>query len=236
MDWFEFFSGLFESGPFSYVVVFAFLILAGLGLPFPEEVIFLVAGFVVKKIDGNLGIMIGASLLGILAGDSVTFFMGRKFGNRLLGIWPFNKLLTQKNVDRSKEFFRKHGSKAIFIAGCMAGVRAPTFFLSATMGFSYWRFLLWDGARAVVTCPISVYLGYKFGEKAEEHLGPYKHYLFIGIGAIIAVLIIREILVHRRDLKESEHMAQTATADPSTQAAQETAAQAKPEQTPAKAD
>ena len=198
MDWFDILSELLVNGPWSYVLVVVVLILCGIGLPFPEEMTFIVAGYAVDKIHGNVWLMIGVSLIGILLGDSLTFFLGRRFGQDLLKRWPFNKLITEVNLERSRQFFRKHGARAIFIAGCMAGVRAPTFFLSATMGFSYMRFLLWDGARALVTCPISIWLGYKFGADAEELLAPYKNYLFIGIGLVAVVLLLRWLLNRRK--------------------------------------
>jgi len=191
LDWFNFLSELLVNGPWSYVLVVTVLILCGIGLPFPEEATFIVAGYAVSKISGNIWLMIGVALVGILMGDSLTFFLGRRYGQELLNRWPFNKLITAANLERSKQFFSKHGAKTIFIAGCMAGVRAPTFFLSATMGFSYTRFLIWDGARALVTCPVSILLGYWFGEKAEEHLAPYKNYLLVGMGLVLAALLLR---------------------------------------------
>ncbi|MCW8128873.1 MAG: VTT domain-containing protein [Planctomycetota bacterium] len=213
MDWYTFLTDMFATGHLSYLLVFVILILCGLGLPIPEEVTFIVAGIVVDRIDGQLGLMIVVSVIGILAGDSVTFYLGRRYGESLLSRWPFKKLMTQKNLQRSRDFFRRHGSKAIFIAGCLAGVRAPTFFLSATMGVSYWRFLLWDFARAMITCPISIYLGYKFGKEAEERLGPYKHYLFGAIVIIALFFVVREIRMHRRDQQEDEKMAEVPAID-----------------------
>lgn len=226
MDWFSFLEQLVGGGTFSYVAVFIVLVLCGIGLPIPEEMTFLVAGYVVKRIDGHLGLMIGVSLLGILAGDSVTFYLGRRYGQQLLSRWPFNKLITEKGLERSRNFFRKHGSKAIFICGCLAGVRAPTFFLSATMGYRYPRFLLWDAARAVITCPVSILFGYLFGQAAEENLGPYKHY-FLGAVAVIAVLFLwYEIRKHRREQMAENSKPEPSAAETNSQAQ---AAPSKPE-------
>ncbi|MBI3831138.1 MAG: DedA family protein [Planctomycetes bacterium] len=202
MDWFSFLEQLLGNGAFSYVAVFVVLVLCGIGLPIPEEMTFLVAGYIVKRVDGHLGLMIAVSLAGILAGDSLTYYLGRRYGQQLLSRWPFSKLITPKGLERSRSFFRKHGSKAIFICGCLAGVRAPTFFLSATMGYRYTKFLLWDAARAAITCPVSILFGYLFGEAAEKNLGPYKHY-FLGAIALAAVLIIvYEVRKHRRENAE----------------------------------
>ena len=188
VSWFEWLEPFFES--YSYFSVFFILLLCGVGLPIPEEMTFIVAGYIVKKISLDVWIMILVSVLGIVAGDSITYFLGRRYGYALLTRWPFNKLISQKGLERSKDFFSRHGPKTIFICGCLAGVRAPTFFLSGSMGLSYGRFLLWDLARALVTCPISILAGYWFGEEAEAVIAQYK-YGFLGfLGVLVLAFLI----------------------------------------------
>ena len=98
MDWFHILTDLLVNGPWSYILVMVILILCGIGLPIPEEATFIVAGYAVSKISCNLWLMIGISLAGILMGDSLTFFLGRRFGNTLLARWPFNKLIKPANL------------------------------------------------------------------------------------------------------------------------------------------
>ncbi|MFZ2961278.1 MAG: DedA family protein [Candidatus Ozemobacteraceae bacterium] len=199
MDWFAHLAPLIEHG--SYFAVFMILVLCGLGLPVPEEVTFLLAGFVVEKIGGSLELMISIALVGVLLGDSCLFALASRHGMSLLGIWPFRLMFSPRRIERAQRFFKKHGSKTVFFAGFFAGVRAPTFFLSATMGVGFARFFFWDAARAVLTCPISIWFGFHFGPYAQERLAPYKNWLLTGFGVIILLIILREIHL-RRNLKD----------------------------------
>jgi len=196
VDWFTTLTPYIEHG--SYLAVFLVLILCGVGLPIPEEVTFIVAGYVVHRIQANVWIMIAFALCGILAGDSVTFFLGRRIGAGLLVRWPFSKVLTSKGLEHSRLFFDKHGSKAVFIAGFMAGVRAPTFFLCGTMGLAYSRFAFWDLARAVLTCPISIWLGYRFGQDAIEICSQYSRPIVAGLVLVVGFMVVRWYVRHRR--------------------------------------
>lgn len=184
---------LFEHG--SYPIVFGVLVLCGVGLPIPEELTFVVAGYAASKAGEHLGLMILVAMLGIVAGDSLTYWMGRHYGLALMRRWPFNKLIGERGIEKAQGFFKRHGKKTVFIAGFLAGVRAPTFFLSGSLGIRYRRFILLDVARAVVTCPVSIWLGYRYGPEAEEVLGEKKHYLWIFLGVIAAGVIVYEIVV-----------------------------------------
>ena len=195
-DWISQLGPFFDQ--FSYLAVFLILLLCGIGLPVPEEATFLVAGYFVAKMGLSPGLMISVALAGIVLGDSITFFLGRGLGAALLTRWPFKKLISEQGLARAQAFFRKHGPKAIFIAGCMAGVRAPTFFLSGSMGLSYFRFLFWDFARSLVTCPLSIFLGYKFGPQAEEYISRYQFWFFGLLGGLALAFLIHGLVRHRR--------------------------------------
>jgi membrane protein DedA with SNARE-associated domain len=214
VDWFTELTPYFETG--SYVAVFVVLVLCGIGLPIPEELTFITAGYVVHRVEASIWIMIVVALAGIVAGDSVTFYLGRKLGSKLLLRWPFNRVLTQQGLERSRAFFDKHGSKAVFIAGFMAGVRAPTFFLCGSMGLSYPRFVLFDFARAVVSCPVSIVLGYLFGQHAIAICHHFFRPIVVVLVLCVVVALVRWYARHRRE--QLAHVQAPAAAPPSLQA------------------
>ena len=184
-------------GESSYFIVFSLLFFCGLGLPVPEEVTFLLAGFLVEKIDGSLPLMIGIAVCGVLMGDTALFFLARRHGEKLLRIWPFRLLFSESSLERARAFFAKHGSKTVFFAGFFAGIRATTFFLSASMGISFSRFLFWDGLRTMLTCPISVWFGHEFGPYAQERLEPYKYWVLLALVGVILLLVLKEVRARR---------------------------------------
>src|SRR3954469_8997420 len=64
---------------------------AFLGLVFPGTTLLITAGALIKS--GNLPIwpiMMGA-ILGAVLGDTVSYWIGRRFGGRLASVWPFTR-------------------------------------------------------------------------------------------------------------------------------------------------
>lgn len=192
MNWFAQLPPWIDQG--SYFVVFTLLVCCGMGLPLPEEVTFLLGGFLVDKIDGNLWLMILMGICGVLVGDTLLFFLARHYGLRLMQKWPFRLLFTDSRMESARNFFIRHGSKTVFFAGFFAGVRAPAFFLSSTMGVSYPRFLFWDGLRTLLTCPISIWFGFQFGTYAQEKLEPYRNWLLGCLGFIVILILLKSFL------------------------------------------
>ena len=54
----------------------------------------------------------------------------------------------------------------------------PAFFLAGAMGVKYWRFFLWDLAGALISCPVSIWLAYRYGNAAAAIISKYKPYFF----------------------------------------------------------
>ena len=69
---------------FGYAAVFALLLVAGVGVPIPEEVTQLSAGVLAHEGYLRLGIAIPVVWAGIVSGDTVLFLIARRGGPRAL--------------------------------------------------------------------------------------------------------------------------------------------------------
>jgi membrane protein DedA with SNARE-associated domain len=196
MEWFENLPLWMEQG--AYFLIFVALFLSGVGLPIPEEISFLLGGYLIESTGGSLTLMIFSAVCGVLLGDIFLFLLARRHGEKLLSVWPFRLLFTPERLSRGRIFFSRHGSKTIFCAGFFAGIRATTFFLSSTMGVKFSHFLFWDCIRTLLTCPVSVWVGFRFGPYAHEIIQPYKDWMFLVMALVVAVLGLREYVRRRR--------------------------------------
>jgi membrane protein DedA with SNARE-associated domain len=183
-----------------WAFVFAVLLLCGFGLPMPEDVVLVTGGVVawlasdlpqatagaMVRDSGLLG-MIGVGLAGILAGDSVIFLAGRRFGSHVADIPALRRVVTPEKLERVERLFRKRGDVVVLIARFLPGLRAPTYFTAGHARMPYWEFLLFDGVAALVSAPLWVCLGFYFGSDlhhAARVAASFGHYI---LGAVIVV-------------------------------------------------
>jgi len=167
------------------------LVMCGMGIPIPEEMVFLTAGYVGSNNGAHVWILCLCGITGVMLGDSIPFYVGHHYGMAFLTRSWVAKLVKPHHIEKGQKFFDKHGSKAIFMARFVAGARMPAFFLSGAMGVKYWTFFLWDLLGALISCPVSVWLAYKYGNDAENIIRHYKPYFFGGLALIVLFGLFR---------------------------------------------
>lgn len=145
---------------YGYFAVFGVLILCGFGLPIPEDIT-LVSGGVISGLDyANVHIMLVVSMLGVLAGDSTMYWLGRIYGTKILRFRPIRKIVTLKRLHMVREKFDKQGNRLLFLARFLPGLRAVVYLISGiTRKVSFSKFVLIDFCAAAISVPIWVYLG-----------------------------------------------------------------------------
>jgi len=131
-----------------YVGLFA-IVFAESGLFFgfflPGDSLLFTAGFIASQRPDLLNLPTLMVLLAIaaIAGDSVGYWSGEKFGRRLFqredSIW-FHK----KHLVTAHEFYEKHGGKAIILARFLPAVRTFVPIVAGMAQMSYRRFLLFN--------------------------------------------------------------------------------------------
>ncbi len=190
-----------------YGFVFVILLLCGFGLPMPEDVV-LVTGGVLAWLasdlesvslagllhDRGLFVMILVGLSGILAGDTVIFLAGRRFGHRVADFRPLRRIITPKKLELVEKKVRTRGNIVVMFARFVPGLRAPTFFTVGHARMPLWEFLLFDGAAALVSAPLWVCVGFWFGSDLEEAArvaGRFSHYILLAVAVVMAALAAR---------------------------------------------
>jgi membrane protein DedA with SNARE-associated domain len=110
---------------FSYVAIFLMLLVAGAGVPIPEEFVLLSSGVLAAHGTLTFWKALGACYAGVVAGDSVIYLVGSRLGLRAFDHPFFKRLFTPRLTGWIERHFRKHGILTVMAARHMAGVRAP---------------------------------------------------------------------------------------------------------------
>jgi membrane protein DedA with SNARE-associated domain len=184
---------------FTYLGLFAVLLLCGLGLPMPEDIALLAGGFLVHRGVTRYPITLAVSLLGVVAGDNSLFFLGRRFGTGLVRYFGLNRPGSQAQINRIRAFMRRHGHRAIFYARFLAGLRALIYLTAGSFGVTPLRFLAYDLLGAIISVPIVVSIGYLFGGQLEiviHYLGGFESLLWVV--AVLSLAIFGMRLLYAR--------------------------------------
>ena len=189
----------FSAYPYAGVAVV--FLLCGVGLPLPEEIVLVSAGYVCFKELADLRTMMLACAGAILVGDILPYSLGRLFGTSLLRIRPLRFVVTPQRLARFDRWFRRHGDMVIFISRFVAGIRVVSFFTAGTMRMSWGRFLILDAAGIIILVPILVFIGYRFGGAIDEAISwvtRIERGILIAMVASVIVLGLMYYLRRRR--------------------------------------
>src|SRR6186997_822278 len=101
------------------VGTFVILYLSGLGLPIPEEVTLLAAGYVASTGAFSPWTASAVAVVAILLGDSTIYWIGRHWGRRALA-GPLRRLVSPERVTRAEQSFRGRRNWFVFAARFVA--------------------------------------------------------------------------------------------------------------------
>ena len=184
------FAGL--AGLQAYFFIFAVLFLCGMGLPIPEDITLVAAGYLAGK--GKIS-FIGAlfvGFVGVLSGDVILFLIGRKFGKEVFK-WPvFKRVFTPKRIKKAEKEINQHAKLICFIARFMPGLRGPIYLTSGILKVPFKVFIFQDGLAATISVPVWIWLGYRFFmeiEKAFYYLAEIHILILIGMTLAVAYLL-----------------------------------------------
>jgi membrane protein DedA with SNARE-associated domain len=169
---------------------------AFLGLVLPGELALLLGGVLANQGRLSLPAALGAGTVGALAGDSAAYWIGRRWGPRLLAS-RLGRRIGPGRLHRVESLLLRGGGRALFVGRCTAGARVVLPGLAGMLGLRYRTFALWTGVAATAWAAAHVLLGYAAGA-GWRHV----HHLTgrVGLGLAVAVAVAATVawLVHRR--------------------------------------
>jgi membrane protein DedA with SNARE-associated domain len=193
---------LYSQGSVPYLLAFLMLVACGIGLPIPEDIILFTMGLLAYYGLVDVKTSIFVCLLGVLIGDSIIYFIGRKFGVKLARKGIFAKLLHPERMDRVKKMFHRWGNKVILAARFMPGLRAPTYFSAGTLHLPFRVFIFYDGLAALVSVPLLVGVVYYFGDHVDHVIKVARRVqggIALLIGTLIALFVLKHFVLKKRE-------------------------------------
>jgi membrane protein DedA with SNARE-associated domain len=151
-----------------YLGILFVLLLCSLGLPLPEDVPLLTGGLMCYKGLAHVWIMIPVCMVGVLGGDFLLYWLGKRFGHRIVEIKFVRKLINPDRLVTAEHLFARHGFKIIFVGRFLPGLRPMLWVACGVLRVPAWIFATVNGAAACISVPTLVFLGKFFGHSFES--------------------------------------------------------------------
>jgi membrane protein DedA with SNARE-associated domain len=149
---------------YGYWGIMISLILGIVGLPLPDEVLMMFAGYMVQRGELSLIMTLMVSFIASLTGMSISFWIGSKFGYPLLHRFGPKLHISRERLERAEIWFLKYGKFAVFIGYFLPGIRHITAYLSGIGHWKYSTFITNAAYGALVWVITFVSIGYYLGQ------------------------------------------------------------------------
>lgn len=135
--------------------------LAVVGLVVPGAAVMIAAGALVAL--GAMGFWptLLLAVTGAIAGDGISFWIGRRYRDRLRTSWPFHR--HPRWLSRGEEFFHRHGGKSILFGRFVGPVRPIIPVVAGMLGMQPAAFYAVNVLSALAWAPAYLLPGMAFG-------------------------------------------------------------------------
>ncbi len=186
-------------GAWTYLLVGVFAFAetgAFIGLVVPGETTMLLGGAVAGQGVINVYILIGIAWFAAWAGDTTSFFIGRRLGRDFVLRHGPRVGISAERFEWVEDYFSKHGGKTIFIGRFVGIVRALAPFVAGSSGMRYGAFVPYSILGTGLWSSLHILVGYLFSrsiDTAAEYAGRGAFLL----GTLI-VVVAGSVFVYRR--------------------------------------
>lgn len=131
----------------------------------PGDTLLFACGMLAHPARGSLSLPLLFIILPVAAfcGDNVNYWFGHFLGKRLFRN-PKARIFKPKYVDKTQEFFDKHGGKAVILARWVPIVRTFAPFVAGMGSMPYRKFLTYSFMGAIIWVWVCVGAGFMFGK------------------------------------------------------------------------
>ncbi len=179
---------------FHWVVHYGYAALIGsmmfgiIGLPIPDETLLMFAGYLVSTNSLQLHYVMLSAFSGSVAGISLSYAVGRRYGMPLL-LKLHIPFFSKEKLELASDWYRRFGKWFLIVGYFIPGVRHLTAFTAGVSGLRYRSFGIFAYTGALLWSSTFVLLGKLVGEQWKAVSGEIQSKLLLGAGIVAVVMI-----------------------------------------------
>jgi membrane protein DedA with SNARE-associated domain len=166
------------------------LLVAGLGVPIPEDIFLITGGILTHRNQSSVTFAILVLYSGVMVGDAIVYRLGARYGEAVLRKKFIARLMTPARVERVRRYYARYGAVTVFLARHVAGIRFPTFLMAGVSHMGFLRFFFWDSLAALISVPLWFWLGYALSENWKDLHAKISGWIAWVIAGLIAAILI----------------------------------------------
>lgn len=183
------------------ILLFAVVALESAGVPLPGETALIAAAILAAEGHYSIAWVIAIAAVAAILGDNGGYWVGRRWGRRLLERWSPLERWSERILPPSERFFRRHGAKTIFLGRFFSILRVTAAWLAGVGKMHWWRFFLWNAAGGVCWALLVGLASFYGGRAAGDAIDRYG--LIAGVAIVVlAIVAIGAVHIWKRRVVE----------------------------------
>ena len=158
------------------------------------ETILVLAGLAAHQGWMSFPLVVVVATIGGFLGDQFFFFVGRRYGQRILQSFP----RIARNAPRVRELLRRWDAPIIVCIRFTYGLRVAGPIVIGMAGISRWRLALFNLIGAAIWAPAIAGFGYLAGQALEKILDNLYYVQITVVGVLLGALLIGWLVYRRR--------------------------------------
>jgi membrane protein DedA with SNARE-associated domain len=186
-------------GAVGYLGVALWVAIESVIIPIPSELVLPFAGFLVgqgsaiEPLTGqpwNLALVTVAGTIGATVGAVIAYAIGYWGGRPVLERWGRYLGITAADLDRTDDFFARHGGKAAFFGRLVPVIRSLVSFGAGVARMRLGPFIVYTAAGSFPWTLLLVFAGVQLGSNWES-IGPVlKQFEYAIIAALVVIVVL----------------------------------------------
>lgn len=160
---------------------------AFLSLLFPGTSLLVAAGALMATGTLPYFPVLAGAVAGAVLGDTVSYWIGRRFGGPLARVWPF--IRNPELLPRGIRYFAKYGGLSVFAGRFFGPLRAVIPLAAGIMEMPPDRFWIANIASAIVWAPMLLFTGDIIGKLGQRLFGSTNLVLLVLGGVILSGVV-----------------------------------------------
>jgi membrane protein DedA with SNARE-associated domain len=159
-----------------------------------EGVLFL-AGLAAQHGYLHFPIVVAFGAIGGFIADQSLFFIGRRYGNRLLARFPS----VAARAPRVQALVKRWDVLAVILVRFLYGMRVAGPVVIGSCGIAPWRLVFFNFIGAVIWACLVAGVGYFAGQAVQQWFGRVQHtHVLLLMAAVLVVMIVSIVIAWRR--------------------------------------